>query len=157
MQPDCSRHNAHQLIWGRKLSSIYMSCFSSPCLLPGLGPSYPCTNGDVRLTGGSDRRGRLEMCVGGTWGSVCNNFQWHNTDAQVVCRQLGYNASGECHFTSYVDRLLLFSSSFVVCCFCFPQAIAVVGFPSSTFVVVFLQLCCCFPQTKTVVVFLHAC
>lgn len=50
-----------------------------------------CTNGDVRLTdGGSANKGRVEVCYNGVWGGVCND-DWSQTDASVICKQLGYN------------------------------------------------------------------
>ena len=54
----------------------------------------PCGNGDLRLVGGNvDQEGRVEICIGNIWGTVCDDF-WGNTDAQVVCGKLGYLKTG---------------------------------------------------------------
>ena len=50
--------------------------------------------GEIRLEGGTtSREGRVEMCSGGVWGTVCDN-NWGTSDARVVCRQLGYPTLG---------------------------------------------------------------
>ena len=54
----------------------------------------PCANGDLRLAGGNvEHEGRVEICLGNVWGTICHNY-WDNTDAQVVCSKLGYLKTG---------------------------------------------------------------
>ena len=46
-------------------------------------------------------RGRVELCVAGTFGSICDNG-WGNMDASVVCRQLGFSPNGAIALPGYI-------------------------------------------------------
>ena len=58
--------------------------------------SLACTNGEVRLVGGStNREGRVEVCVDGHWGTVCNKCSNIGKGiAGAACSRLGFPKLG---------------------------------------------------------------
>ena len=54
-----------------------------------------CANGALRLVGGStEYEGRVEMCKDGRFGTVCD-AGFGNSDAKVVCKELGHRLRGK--------------------------------------------------------------
>ena len=74
------------------MSVLYIRPFLFSCIPQA--SSSDCTHGEIRLTGGSDLSGRVEVCLAGQWGSVCAD-NWNTDEASVACRQLGFQAFGE--------------------------------------------------------------
>lgn len=64
------------------------------------GPAQACQEGAVRLVNGTiEQEGRVEVCIGGIWGSMCFST-WNTPSANrfVVCNQLGHRSSSESEF-----------------------------------------------------------
>ena len=81
-------------------------------------PTSVCTNGMVRLVGGSTPfEGRVEICAHGTWGMVCSNsLYWNFPSAAVVCGQLGYKAAGTCTSGLCINNVHIHNYTFVQVC-----------------------------------------
>ena len=60
-----------------------------------LNPETDCEDGELRLAGGNATEGRVEVCFGGIWGTVCNTY-WDIHDAKVVCSNLGLPSACTC-------------------------------------------------------------
>ena len=75
-------------------SSCAVSC-DQPRAIRCYETENNCIDGQARLVNGSiAQTGRVEVCVDGVWGSVCD-VGWTKSDAFVVCKQLGYVNSGK--------------------------------------------------------------
>uniref|UniRef100_A0A1X7UST9 Uncharacterized protein n=1 Tax=Amphimedon queenslandica TaxID=400682 RepID=A0A1X7UST9_AMPQE len=73
------------------------------------GSSADCSYGQIRLVDGTaPNEGLLEICINNTWGTVCDNL-WTDSNAEVVCRQLGYTANGSVseYFSTGYDQIFL--------------------------------------------------
>ena len=95
-------------IWLSELRCTGNEISLTSCSSAGLG-SHTCSHeqdagvmciscspqGAIRLQGGTATIGRVEICNDNIWGTVCDDF-WGTTDAQVACRQLGFEPIGQC-------------------------------------------------------------
>ena len=75
-----------------KFMYIHIHLFFTTARIPN--PAN-CTDGELRLGGSLTnlRRGRVEMCYEGQWGTICDDL-WGTNDAKVACRQLGFSSYG---------------------------------------------------------------
>lgn len=91
----CNRSTVQRWVWPKLVTNTYVTMLWW-CTL-----TEKCTNGEIRLSGSNfDRHGRVEVCLNRTWGTICDNL-FNNTDASVICRQLGFSPYGENFDRSY--------------------------------------------------------
>lgn len=66
-----------------------------------------CNDGDLRLAGSSvEGAGRLEICQGEEWGTVCDN-NFDTVDASVACRQLGFSRFSEYNYYEHIHTYIV--------------------------------------------------
>ena len=60
------------------------------------------SEGAVRLVSGlGPHEGRVESCQNGEWATLCGRQFWDDTEATVICRQLGYPTESKIMIFSY--------------------------------------------------------
>ena len=100
-------YNQHKWLYQWNLTSSFQKpsllyyTFRGPVasvICQGNTTSQPeCSSGDLRLVGGErESEGRVEICVEGFWGTVCDLHSpaFGRKGATVVCRQLGMKTLG---------------------------------------------------------------
>lgn len=64
-----------------------------------------CSDGTIRLVGGPNpQTGRVEICMGSHWGTVCDSsYIWKQDiqlgNARVICKQLEFEADSKLYLT----------------------------------------------------------
>ena len=59
-----------------------------------------CTDGEIRLAGGTEMSGRVEICYNRVWYGVCSdNYNRYYVPA-TICKELNYSSQGTCTCSS---------------------------------------------------------
>jgi len=86
----CSHHN-----------DVAVSCISNRSAANESDSTAPVT--PVRLVGGSNSTGRLEVLHNGVWGTVCGDF-FTVTEARVICRMFGFSLGSKVDNSNYTTN-----------------------------------------------------
>lgn len=73
---------------------------SALLLLSGSSKAQLPKDGDVKLIGPTDFMGTVSVYYKGEWGSICDD-SWNYRDADVVCRQLGFERSYRIYYRAF--------------------------------------------------------
>ena len=80
----CLRSRTYTVLCCLKVNLMYQNCSSTQLIIVCIHiRTDPCTDGGVQLVNGFE--GQLEICINGTWGTVCNDG-FDTSAAMVVCR-----------------------------------------------------------------------
>jgi hypothetical protein len=93
----CNTYNLAAIIDGTR-TIIIILCTRIHFLSLNRGESTSSCHGAVRLVNGANaREGRVEICIHGTWNTVCDDYDgyWYHSEASTVCAQLGYSREGK--------------------------------------------------------------
>ena len=77
-----------------QVGSFFCTHFEDAGVVCPPNATVNCSTGELRLQNGLNSfEGRVEICIHGRWGTICDD-RWDNREAEVVCRQLNFMDSG---------------------------------------------------------------